>query len=675
MVILFVEKKDGRIESFDIEKIKRGLFKAVKEAGGDNKEKSDSIATKVVDYLNEKFWDTNKIKYSDILDAIELILVKGGHDKVSRAFILFRYRDQMLRSPDAIGIDNNLIKKYLNETDWAVKENANMAYSLQGLNYSLSSKISSNYWLTEVYPNNIAKAHVDADFHIHDLSVLGPYCMGHDLLQLITTGFNGVSGKIHCTPPKHFRSVLGQAVNYTYTVSGECAGAQAFSNFDTLLAPYIKKDNLLRDEVKQALQEYLYNMNVPTRVGFQSVFSNITLDVTCPVKLKDKPAFIGNTLADFTYGDCQPEINMFNEVFCELMIKGDGQERLFSFPIPTYNITKEFDWENPVNTKIFEMTAKYGIPYFSNYINSDMSADDATSMCCRLRINHEHLTHRGGGLFGSAPKTGSIGVVTINLPRIGYNSKTEEEYFKKLDDLMDLAKESLIIKTKFIEQMTENGFYPYLKHYLAGIKEDTGRYWSNHFLTIGLLGMNESLINFGKPPLTTQEGVDFAEKILIHMRNKITKYQIESGYLFNLESTPGESTGFRFARADKERYPDIIIANEKNFKEKKAAPYYSNSSQMPVDSKLDLFTTLKLQEPLQTKYTGGTTLHVFLGEKLPSAIAVKNLIKKLCENYSIPYYSLTPTFSICPNHGYIKGAHTYCPECLEPGDIVPTKDL
>ena len=448
------------------------------------------------------------------------------------------------------------------------------------------------------------------------------------------------------------------------TWCGNCAGAQAFSNFDTLLAPYIKKDNLTKEQVKQAIQEYLFNMNVPTRVGFQTPFSNITLDVVCPEKLKSKPVIIGGEMMDYTYGDCQNEMDLFNEVFCELMIKGDNQGRLFSFPIPTYNIHDNFDWDNSRHDKMWEMTAKYGIPYFANYVNSDMDPDQATSMCCRLRLDNRQLTHRGGGLFGSSPNTGSVGVVTINMPRIGYLSKTEDEFFSKLDSLMDLSRDSLILKVKAIEKLTDEGLYPYTKVYLAGIKADTGRYWTNHFLTIGLLGMNEACLNFGIGDLTTKDGNEFAQKVLQHMRDRITKYQEDTGYLFNLEATPGEGTTRRFAHIDKKKFPNIIVANN-NKLISGAAPYYTNSTQLPVDAHIDLFRTLELQQPLQTKYTGGTVLHIFLGEKAPSPEAVKNLIKRCCKNYKIPYFSITPTFSICPIHSYLPGEHKYCPKCFD----------
>jgi len=1020
MNIEFIEKKDGRIAPFDTEKIKNGIFRAVKEAGGNDKEKSDTIALKVIASLEEKANGSNKVKWNDVLDEIENALIKGGHDKTARAFILYRYRDSMLRNPADTNKDNSLMKTYLDKSDWAVKENSNMGYSLQGLNFNLSSKVTQNYWLTDVYPADISKLHVDGDIHIHDLGILGPYCLGHDLATLLFQGFNGVPGKISSGPAKHLRTALGQAVNFIFTLQGEAAGAQAFSNFDTLLAPFIKKDNLTKKQVTQALQEFLYGMNVSTRVGFQCPFSNVTLDVICPTKLKNTPAGIGGKIMDFTYGECQKEMNLFNEVFCELMIKGDFQGRLFSFPIPTYNIHKNFEWDNPRYDKIWDMTSKYGIPYFANYVNSDMSPDQATSMCldgdeqilikeknkiknttmkkllekklghekygwkkqnknikvlslnknkniewkpiinslklsakktetiklrngikttltcdhpcliykdekiieipaknvkkddlflvmnggknilnkkiqkienfdldkdlafllgfftadgnylfehksnkctglqftfnaleknslqrirdivkqkfgyvlkekkdpryntyytymyntlignilnnsgfikygslpnilfnspkeiiesflegffegdgwkkrktihindkiliqdlsllyhligkptylrfrknsqvlriahtnstklplfkmvtpksllkkgiylskvveiklhkkqqavydievkqnhnfihsngiisnncCRLRIDRTQLQHRGGGLFGSSPNTGSIGVVTINLPRIGYLSKNEEEFFEKLNTLMEAAKESLIIKTELVEKFTNNGLYPYTKVYLKGIKESTGKYWSNHFLTIGLIGMNETSVNFINKDITTPEGNKFAIKVLSYMQQRMIQYQKNTGYLFNLEATPGEGTTRRMAHADKKRYPSIIVANEPKVKASGVAPYYTNSSQLPVDANIDLFTALKLQDPLQTKYSGGTVFHIFLGEKSPSPEAVKQLIKRICTNYKMPYISLTPTFSICPIHGYISGEHEYCPKCLEEGE-------
>jgi len=517
-----------------------------------------------------------------------------------------------------------------------------------------------------VYDLSVEKYH---NFAL-DVGVFVHNCVGWDLQQLLLQGFNGVPGKISSGPAKHLRTALGQAVNFIFTLQGEAAGAQAFSNFDTLLAPFIKKDSLDREQVKQGLQEFLYGMNVSTRVGFQCPFSNITLDVICPEKLRDKKVTIGGEAMDFTFGDCQKEMDVFNAVFCELMTKGDYQGRLFSFPIPTYNIGKKFDWDNTRYNKIWEMTAKYGIPYFANYVNSDMDPDQATSMCCRLRIDRTQLEYRGGGLFGSSPNTGSIGVVTINLPRIGYNSKTEEEFFKRLDDLIDSSKESLLIKTKLVEKLTEEGLYPYTRVYLAGIKKSTKRYWTNHFLTIGLLGMNEALINFMQKDLTTIEGNKFAEKVLLHMRDKITQYQKDTGYLFNLEATPGEGTTRRFANIDKKKYPNIIVANEKNVKEKQSAPYYTNSSQMPVNSHLSLFKTLEFQNHLQPLYTGGTVLHIFAGEKAPDPQAVKTLIRRCCEHYKIPYFSFTPTFSICPIHGYLVGEHHFCTICATAGELI-----
>ena len=665
MSIKFVEKRDGRIEEFNFQKIKNGIFKAVKAAGGINKEKSDLVAEKVFNLLNERFLNTETIKFNDILDTIETILIKNGHDKTARVFILYRYQDNTLRKAEDIEKDNILIKEYLDKSDWTVKENANMSYSLQGLNVNLSSKLTQNYFLSTIYPNEISKLHIDGDIHIHDLGTLGPYCVGWDLQHLLYKGFNGVEGKISSGPPKHFRTALGQVVNFIFTLQGEAAGAQAFSNFDTLLAPFIKNDNLSKEEVIQSVQEFLYNMNVPTRTGFQTPFSNITLDVICPEKLKNRPVVLDGKLMEFTYGECQNEMDIFNEVFCELMLKGDYHGRLFSFPIPTYNIHKNFDWDDSRHNKMWEMTAKYGIPYFANYVNSDMDPDQATSMCCRLRIDKSQLEHRGGGLFGSSPNTGSMGVVTINLPRIGYLAVSEEDFFKQLDYLMDAAKNSLLIKTKEIEKLTEYGLYPYTKVFLDGIKKQSGRYWANHFLTIGLLGMNEACLNFLKKDITTQEGHDFAEKVLEHMRNKIIEYQKDTKYLFNLEATPGEGTTRRFANIDKKRYPEILVANEEKYKNLKVPPYYTNSSQVSVDSKLDLFQVLKNQNSLQPKYTGGTVLHIFLGERLPSVEATKSLVKKIVTNYNIPYISITPTFSICPIHGYLVGEHKYCPKCAE----------
>jgi ribonucleoside-triphosphate reductase len=526
--------------------------------------------------------------------------------------------------------------------------------------------VSSKYWLNRIYPREVREAHMNADLHIHDLQLLAAYCCGWDLQDLFIKGFNGkVPGKLVSKPPRHFRAALGQIVNFFYTLQGETAGAQAFSSFDTMLAPFIRYDHLEYRDVVQCMQEFVFNMNVPTRVGFQTPFTNITMDLVPDKEISKKNVIIGGEPQNETYGEFQKEMDMINRAFAEVMLAGDGKGTVFSFPIPTYNITKDFDWDNPVYEPIWQMTAKYGIPYFSNFINSEMKPEDARSMCCRLRLDNRELRSRGGGLFASNPLTGSIGVVTINLPRIGYTAKTKEEFNQQLSHLMDIAKTSLVIKRKSVEKFTEQGLYPYAKEYLSGIKETFGSYWSNHFNTIGICGMNEAVINFlGEDKnIGTKEGKEFAEEVLQFMRQRLAKYQEEEGVLFNLEATPAEGTAYRFASEDKKVYAGIICANEKDYQEKCADPYYTNSTHLPVGYTDDMFEALDLQDSLQTLYTGGTVLHLFLGEQLPSTEATKLLVRKVAENYKLPYYTLTPTFSVCPTHGYLVGEHEFCHKC------------
>ncbi|RKQ88522.1 ribonucleoside triphosphate reductase [Brockia lithotrophica] len=563
-----------------------------------------------------------------------------------------------------------LVEDYLTQNDWRVHENSNMNYSLQGLNNHIAQEVVKWYWLHEVYTPEIRKAHEEGDFHIHDLGSLSVYCMGWDLKDLLLTGFTGVEGKISSKPPKHFRTALLQVVNFFYTLQGEAAGAQAFSNFDTYLAPFIAYDGLSYDEVKQAMQEFIFNLNVPTRVGFQTPFTNITLDLVVPDYMKDEPVIIGGEYMERTYKEFQREMDMFNMAFAEVMLEGDAQGRIFTFPIPTYNVTKDFPWDSPVVDKIMEMTAKYGTPYFSNFVSSDMNPEDARSMCCRLRLDNRELKKRGGGLFGANPLTGSIGVVTINLPRIGYLAKSEAEFFARLEELMRIAKESLEIKRAKLEEWTEAGLYPYTKFYLRNVKGlvvgtdpfaafslgGSGSYWNNHFSTIGLVGMNEALVNFLGTNIATKKGVEFANKVLDFMRERVADFQEETGHLYNLEATPAEGASYRLARLDRERWPEIFTAGE-------STPYYTNSSQLPVDFTDDLFTALDLQADLQTKYTGGTVFHAFLGEAVSDIRVVKKIVKTIAERYPIPYYTLTPTFSICPNHGYLSGEHFTCPYC------------
>jgi len=980
----YVVKRDGSKANFEEDKIAVAIWKAVSAVGGTDKARSDSIAKDVVVRLNEKYGVDGIVSVEEVQDLVETSLIKGGHDKTAKAYILYRHQRELLRKTEDMVNNFELVNQYVSQEDWRVRENSNMAYSLQGMNFNIAGRVVSNYWLGRVYPKEVAQAHKNGDMHIHDLDCLAAYCVGWDLKQLLLEGFTGVQGKVASKPAKHLRSALGQIVNFFYTLQGEAAGAQAFSDFDTYLAPFIRYDNLDRKQVKQAIQEFIFNTAVPTRVGFQCMsedteiltplgwagyselkegdviktfninsgvienkpirrlfareykgkmfrlrnriqdqlispghrvvrkpfysekfvleeiesvkklkspfivpiaginsnkgtnlsneeiqllawvisegtsenlkhkyrqcgritlyqseksnkskyeeilsllknfslkfsirnsipalgfstkmirlnaessrdlhnyfgdkydikqipqelfsmnqnqarlfletylkgdghedckisttdkkiadglqhlcvlagygctvsvrkptigtkpihvlrlikhsetyintveevdysgtiwcpntenetviarragkifitgntpFTNITMDLKVPPHIAHDPVIIGGKPMELTYGDFQEEMDLLNEVFCEVMTEGDASGRIFTFPIPTYNITEDFDWDSPKYNGIWDMTAKYGIPYFSNYVNSDMKPEDARSMCCRLRLDNRMLNKRGGGLFGANPLTGSIGVVTINMARIGYLAKSETEFFEKLEKLMDLAKESLIIKRKTIERLTDQGLYPYSKFYLRGIKEQTGGYWTNHFSTIGLLGMNDALVNFMNKNITTKEGLAFSIKVLEFMRDKLQVYQNDTGDIFNLEATPGEGTSRRFAWADKKAYPNIIVANEKQFKEHKVAPYYTNSTQLPVNLSLDLFDALDLQDPLQTKYTGGTVFHVFLGEKVPSRDATKNLVKKIAANYKMPYFSITPTFSVCPIHGYIEGEHEYCPIC------------
>jgi len=564
--------------------------------------------------------------------------------------------------------DTNMIEKYLMLDDWRIKENSNMSYSLQGLNNYISSNIISRYWINRIYPQPVREAHNSGDLHIHDLAVLGAYCVGWDLPDLLLSGFQGVSGKISSTPAKHFRTALGQIVNFFYTLQGEAAGAQAFSNFDSYLAPFIKYDGLGENEVRQAFQEFLFNINVPTRVGFQTPFTNVTMDMNVPSFLKDEPVVLGGKLHTDTYGDFQDEMDMFNMCFADAMSSGDAAGRVFTFPIPTYSLTKDFNWESPVAQKVFEMTAKYGTPYFSNFINSDMSPEDVRSMCCRLRIDNRELRKRGGGLFGANPLTGSIGVVTLNMPRIGFTTKSEEAFLERVTELMDLGRDSLEIKRKTVEKLSENGLYPYSAFYLRHVHEAFGSYWKNHFSTIGLLGMNEAIVNLMGSNINTPEGEAFAERVLMHMRDRLSDYQEETGNIYNLEATPAEGTSYRLARLDKARYGSIQVANESNLRPG-VEPFYTNSSQMPVDADLDLFDVLDHQNKLQPLYTGGTVFHTFLGEKLPSWKAAATLVRKMAENTNIPYFTLTPTFSICPAHGYITGEEFTCPICGDETEV------
>lgn len=665
-----VRKRDGRLVDFNKEHIVGVIWKAAQAVGGTNRERAETLAALVIEDLVQRFGDEGVPTVEEIQDAVERILIEEGHARTAKAFILYRKQHNEMREIATLMGSSELIDKYLNLEDWRVKENSNMAYSLQGLNNHIASTVIKKYWLNRIYPKEIADLHEKGDFHLHDLNSLSAYCVGWDLRDLLMVGFRGVSGKIESKPPKHLRAALGQIVNFFYTLQGEAAGAQAFSSFDTYLAPLIRYDNLSESEVRQALQEFLFNMNVPTRVGFQTPFTNVTLDLKIPKFMKDEPVIRGGKLMNETYGEFQKEMDMFNKIFAELLTEGDASGRVFTFPIPTYNITQDFDWESPVSEKVFEMAAKYGIPYFSNFINSDMNPEDVRSMCCRLRIDNRELNKRGGGLFGANPLTGSIGVVTINLPRIGYLSSNEEQFYDRLTYLMDLARDSLESKRKIIERFTDFNLYPYSKFYLKSVKESVGSYWRNHFATIGIIGMNEAIINLLGPGenITTPKGKEFAINVMKFMRERLMLYQDQTNNIYNLEATPAEGTTYRLARLDKKMYPNIIVANENELRNG-AKPFYTNSSQLPVNYTDDIFAALDNQDSLQTLYTGGTVFHIFLGEKAPSVKSTAMLVRTIANNYKLPYFTLSPTFSVCKSHGYIRGEHSKCPSCGEKCEV------
>jgi anaerobic ribonucleoside-triphosphate reductase len=654
-----IKKRDGRIVDFDQTKITNAIFKAITATNQGDGKKSKRVSDKVIQILNRRFKKEEIPSVEQVQDIVEEVLILEDLVETARAYIL--YREQRRRVREAVAVSEEVVDRmnhYLEKVDWEVQENANMAFSLQGLNHYGVSYIAKKYWLNRIYPKEIREANESGDFHLHNLDTLGPYCAGWDLYDLLLKGFRGVAGKVETKPAKHFRVALGQLVNFLYTLQGEVAGAVAVSNFDTLLAPFIRYDNLNYKETKQALQEFLFNMAVPTRVGFQCPFSNITLDLKPSPVFAKQPVIIGGKPQNETYGEFEEEMRTFDKALYETMLEGDRSGRPFHFPIPTINITKDFPWSDPIFDLIFEASAKYGTNYFANYINSEMKPEDVRSMCCRLRLELNELYNRGGGgLFGSGAKTGSIGVVTINMARIGYLSKTKKDFFERLGKMMDLAKESLEIKRKTIENFIEKGLYPYSRFYLADIKKARGGYYANHFATIGLVGMNEANLNFLGENIASKKGSKFTLEVLDFMRERLVKYQEATGNIYNLEATPAESTAYRLALKDKEKYPDVIAAGTKK------EPYYTNSSQLPVNYTSDLFEALKLQDDIQCKYTGGTVMHLFLGERVSETGAVKGLIKKVFENFHLPYITITPTFSICPSHGYLPGDHFTCPQC------------
>ena len=661
-----IKKRDGRTAKFDRKKIEKAIEKAGLETGEFDAAQAVELTDKVLGVL-----ETRNRKHlpsvEDIQDIVEDALIDSKFKKTAKVYIIYRDHHKKLREITS-NAHVDLIDKYLENLDWKVNENSNMGYSLQGLNNYVSAEITKTYWLDKIYTSKIGQAHKEGDLHIHDLNLLSVYCVGWDLTDLLQEGFTGVAGKVASKPAKHFRSALGQVVNFFYTLQGEAAGAQAFSDFDTLLAPFIRADKLSYKEVKQAIQEFVFNVNVPTRVGFQTPFTNITLDLECPKHMADNPVIIGGEMQDTTYGEYQEEMNMLNKALLEVLSEGDANGRVFTFPIPTVNITKDFNWDNPVIESLWEASAKYGIPYFSNFINSDMDPEDARSMCCRLRIDNRQLEYRGGGLFGSNPMTGSVGVVTINLPRLALKSKNEKEFFKGLAELMDMAKDSLETKRKVLERLTDANLYPYTKFYLRNIKQRFNQYWKNHFSTIGLIGTNEAALNLLGVDIGTEKGKAFAEKTLDFMRDRLVEYQKETGNNYNLEATPAEGTTYRLAQLDKASFPDRAhFANGIGAEVK--CPFYTNSSHLPVNYTDDLFELMDLQDNLQTKYTGGTVIHFFLGERMDDPQTLKKLVKTICENYKLPYFTFSPSFSICKNHGYIVGEHPECPKCGEATEV------
>lgn len=648
-----VIKRDGSKVMFDITKISKAISKAFESV---NKAYDESqinmLALQVSSRFDSRIHE-NEISVEDIQDLVEQVLMEAGFTDVAKSYILYRKNHEKIRNNNTLLDYKKIVDNYIKEADWRVKENSTVTYSIGGLILSNSGAITANYWLSEIYDEEIANAHRNADIHLHDLSMLSGYCAGWSLKQLIVEGLGGVTGKITSAPAKHLSVLCNQMVNFLGIMQNEWAGAQAFSSFDTYLAPFVKVDNLSYEETKKCIESFVYGCNIPARWGTQAPFTNITLDWVVPADLADMPCIVGGKPQNFTYKDCKKEMDMVNKAFIETMIEGDANGRGFQYPIPTYSITKDFDWSDTENNRLlFEMTAKYGTPYFSNYVNSDMQPSDVRSMCCRLRLDLRELRRKSGGFFGSGESTGSIGVVTINLPRIAYLAKNKEDFFARLDHMMDISARSLSVKRKVITQLLNDGLYPYTKHYLGT--------FNNHFSTIGLVGMNEVGLNANwlRKDLTHKETQDFAVEVLNHMRNRLVIYQEQYGDLYNLEATPAESTSYRLAKHDKAKYPDIITASENG-----KTPYYTNSSHLPVGFTDDIFTALDVQDRLQTLYTSGTVFHAFLGEKLPTWKSAAELVRKIAENYKLPYYTMSPTYSVCKEHGYLKGEQFICPKC------------
>lgn len=655
-----VIKRDGKITDFDIKKISAAISKSFDSVNREHDETQINMLSLIVTSKFDSKIKEGFLQVEDIQDLVEQTLMEAGFADVAKSYILYRKNRESIRNLKATQLDyKKTVDQYLNSIDWRVKENSTVTYSIGGLILSNSGAITANYWLHEIYDQEIADAHRNCDIHLHDLSMLSGYCAGWSLKQLIKEGLGGIKGKITSAPAKHLSTLCNQMVNFLGIMQNEWAGAQAFSSFDTYLAPFVKTDNLTYEETKKCIESFVYGLNIPSRWGTQSPFTNITLDWVVPPDLAEEYCIVGGKLMDFKYKDCKKEMDMVNKAFIETMLEGDANGRGFQYPIPTYSITKNFDWSETENNKLlFEMTAKYGTPYFSNYINSDMEPSDVRSMCCRLRLDLRELRKKSGGFFGSGESTGSVGVVTINLPRIAYLSNNEEEFYSRLDKLMDISARSLKVKREVITKLLDAGLYPYTQHYLGT--------FANHFSTIGLVGMNEACLNakWLRCDLTDTKAQDFAVNVLNHMRERLVKYQEQYGDLYNLEATPAESTAFRLAKHDKERYPDIITAtnNEDN-------PYYTNSSHLPVSYTEDVFSALDVQDKLQTLYTSGTVFHTFLGEKLPDWQATAKLVRTIAENYKLPYYTMSPTYSVCKNHGYLVGEVYECPHCHMPTEV------
>jgi ribonucleoside-triphosphate reductase (formate) len=654
-MISTIRKRDGKLVPYDNYKIANAIFKAAEAVGGKDFGQALTLAKQVEQTVGTRFHSNSIPAVEEIQDIVEKVLIESGHARVAKAFILYREQRRRARGTKDILLDIvNTMDGYLKQQDWRVNENSNVSYSLGGLILYNSGAITANYWLDNIYPHEIAEAHRNGEFHIHDLSMFSGYCAGWSLRQLIAEGLGGVKGKISSKPAKHLSTLIQQMVNFLGILQNEWAGAQAFSSFDTYLAPFVRVNKLSYEEVKQNIQSFIFGVNTPSRWGSQAPFTNITFDWVVPKDLADQPAIVGGVTIDATYGDFQKEMDMVNKAFLELLIDGDADGRGFSYPIPTYNLTDNFNWESENARLLFTMTGKYGTPYFQNFINSNLDPSDVRSMCCRLQLDKRELRNRGGGLFGSDEFTGSIGVVTVNLPRIGYLSSSREDYFSQLDHVMSLARESLEIKRKVITRLMDQGLFPYTQRYL--------RHWNNHFSTIGLIGMNESALNFMGKDLTHPDSRAFTRDVLVHMREKLVKFQEETGHLYNLEATPGEGTSYRLAKIDRQKFSRMIIAGGDS-------PYYTNSTQLPVTTTDDVFEALDMQNDIQKLYTGGTVFHCFIGESIDNSDACKSLVKKIASSYEVPYFTISPTFSVCRRHGYLRGEKFACPNCGEETEV------